>query len=112
MDVKENRIIKHSLFLLVFSMAGLFFRNQLAYALHGLLALHNLLATWLASVFSGDSAGQLIQAIIALILLPVIAGGLTGLIAWLVKKDFLEYTMHTIWVVWLILLCTMLAQAA
>jgi len=112
MDIRENRIIKHSLFLLVFSLAALFFRNQLTHILHGLLALHNMLASWLASVFSGDSAGQLIQAILAVILIPLIAGGLTGTIAWLVKKDFLEYTMHAVWIVWMILVCTMLAQGA
>ena len=103
-------MLKQGLLLVLFSTAAIFFKRQLGQFLHGLLFVHNQLASILAVVFSGDATGRLIQSILALIIIPIIAGLIAILIFWLVKRIAMPHMMATIWVVWTVLLVTMLAQ--
>lgn len=104
-------VVKQSVLLVTFSILSLFFKQQLMNVLHGLLFIHNRIASWLALVFSNDNMGELIQAIIALVMIPLIAGFLVALGFWLVKRHAMPHIMLTVWIVWTILLVTMLAQA-
>ncbi|MCH9769248.1 MAG: hypothetical protein K0U12_00055 [Gammaproteobacteria bacterium] len=103
-------MFKHFIFIVIVSTVAVFFKNELAYVLHGLLFLHNQIASALAFVFSDDAAGQVIQSIIALIVIPLVAGGIAAIIFYFVKREAMPHTMTTIWVVWTVLLVTMLAQ--
>lgn len=104
-------MVKQGILLVLFSIAAIFFKSELMHVLRWLLWIHNKVASWFALVFSNDSAGQIIQAILSLLLIPVIIGSVIALVYWAIKRGKMPYTMATIWVFWIILLTTMLAQA-
>lgn len=101
---------KQVILLILISIVAMFMQGKLVYVLHGLLYLHDLIASWLSIFFSGGPIGLVIQGIIALILIPGIAGGLAALAFWLVKHVSMPHAMGTVWIVWLIMLITILAQ--
>ncbi|MCH9643571.1 MAG: hypothetical protein K0U29_03675 [Gammaproteobacteria bacterium] len=101
---------KHAFLLVVATVLGVFFRNELAHVLDWLLYLHNQLANWLAIVFSSDSLGRVLQGVLALLLVPVSIGGMVTTGHWMIKRSGYEHTMILIWMIWLILLVTMLVQ--
>ncbi len=103
-------MVKHAILLVLISTAAIFFKTQVAQGLQGLLYLHNEVARGLGIVFSADNTGRVIQAILALIAIPVIAGVIAALVFRLVKHTTMPHTKATIWIVWTVLLVTMLAQ--
>lgn len=104
-------MLKHALLLVIFSTIAIFFKEQLVHVMHALLVVHNYIASLLAQVFSNDKAGVIIQGILSLIIIPVIAGMLVLLAFFIIKREPMPHTVATIWVVWIILLVTMVAQA-
>lgn len=105
-------MFKHILWLLIGSVAAIFFKNQLGEVLQFLLLAHNKLASWLSFVFARDSAGQLIQDILALMIIPMLAGLVATFVFWLFKHVAMPHTILAVWVFWVILVVTMLAQVA
>lgn len=103
-------MIKHLVVLIVFSILAVFFKDQLVYVLHGLLYIHNAIADGLGLIFSNDSAGQILQAVIALLLIPIVIGAAVTLVHWLFKHVMYPHTMEVIWIAWAILVVTMLSQ--
>lgn len=107
-----NHLFKHSFLIIACSIAAIFFKNQLTHILDFLLVAHNHVASWMSAIFSNDSAGLIIQGIIALVLIPAAAGLIAAIVCWIAKRPSHPHVMVTIWIVWTILLVTMLAQAA
>jgi len=104
-------MLKHALLLIVFSTLAIFFKEQLVHVMHGLLIVHNYIASLLAKVFSNDKTGIIIQGVLSLIVIPVIAGTIVMLGFFLVKRESMPHILITIWIVWVILLVTLVAQA-
>lgn len=106
-----TNVAKQSFVLIFLSVLAIFFKLQLVNALHALLYVHNQIATWLTLIFAADQTGQLIQSILALTIIPLMIGFLIAITFWLIKRKEMPHIMMTIWVVWTVLLVTMLAQA-
>jgi len=104
-------MFKQFLVMVAASVAAIFLKDQLIQALGLLVTLHNQIAMGLASVFAGDSTGQIIRGTIALIAIPVVLGGVLSIAWWLARKTVVPYLYPIVWIVWVILLVTLLAQA-
>jgi len=102
-------MFKHIVLVIIVSIAAIFFKTQIAHALHYLLVLHNSVAHALASVFSDSPTGKMIQETVALIIIPVVITAIIALAYWLVKRSEMPHLTAMIWFVWAILLVTILA---
>lgn len=103
-------MLKHILLLVGLSVAAVFFKGQLVHVLHGLLDIHDRIANGLGIIFSGDEVGRILQAVIALLLIPIVLGVVIAIAHWFIKQAHFPHTMTVIWVSWTILLVTMLSQ--
>ncbi|ACJ20903.1 hypothetical protein [Coxiella burnetii] len=103
-------MIKQFILLILLSLAAIFFRIELSHVLDGLVYIHNYIARTLHLIFSDDPAGRLIQNMISLLIIPVVAGFVVATAFWLIKRMAMPHIMAVIWVLWLILLTTMVAQ--
>lgn len=104
-------MVKQIILLIGVSIVAVFFKNEITHALNLLVYAHNQVAGWLSLIFSNDHVGRIIQGIISLIVIPVVIGAVLAGAHWLVKKTSMPHTLTVIWVIWTILLTTLLAQA-
>ena len=104
-------MIKQLILIVCASIAAAFFKNELTHGLQILIMGHNEVARWMAMIFSNDHAGRIIQGVVALIVIPVAVGVVLSFAYWIVKKSMLPHTLMVIWMVWTVLLTTLLAQA-
>lgn len=105
-------MIKQLILLIIASVVAIMFQSQIVHGLNMLVMAHNKEAASLAGIFSGDHTGRMIQGVIAVVLLPVAVGGVLSGGYWLVKKQMMPHTLTVVWVLWTILLTTLIAQAA
>lgn len=105
-------ISKQCVLLIVLSVAAMFLQAQLSHVLHFLLYLHNVVASWMAMLFSAGKYGMIIQGILALVIVPLVAGFIMAAAFWLVKHVSMPHMMLVVWLVWLVMLVTILAKAA
>lgn len=103
-------MLKQSILIIVLSLIAIFFRAELSHALNLLVQAHNGLSHLLRLIFADDPIGRTIQNVIALLLIPAICGLIVGVGFWLVKRTSMPHIMAVVWVLWMILLVTMLAQ--
>lgn len=101
-------MLKHSLWLIVFSALAIAFKQYLTHGLHYLHWLHHYLIDWLSLVFAAGPVGQLIQSILALILIPLAVGVVFASLFWLIRRKGMPHTVNIIWGVWLVMLVTLL----
>lgn len=104
-------MFKHFLMMIAASIAAIFLKDQLVQVLGLLITAHNQIAMQLTTIFAGDAAGQVIRGVIALITIPVALGSILVFGWWLARKTMMPYLFHIVWVVWIIVLVTLLAQA-
>ena len=103
-------MFKQFVLIILLSFVAIFFRQEISHLLDGLIYLHNYIAMALHLIFSDDNAGRVIQDMISLLSIPVFAGFLVATVFWLIKRVAMPHIMVVIWVLWLILLTTMVAQ--
>lgn len=103
-------MLKQTILIVILSLIAIFFRAEISYLLNALVYAHNAVSGMLHFIFSDDGVGRLIQNLISLLILPFFCGLLVGLVFWLIKRDTMPYIMAIVWVLWLILLVTMVAQ--
>ncbi len=103
-------MVKQGILILLLSIIAVFLQDQLAHVVRALLALHDLIAKDLTFFFSGHPIGRVVQGIIALLAIPLIAGGASAAGFWLVKHVSMPHMMATIWVMWLVMLIIVLAS--
>ncbi len=104
-------MVKQVILIICASVAAIFFKNELVHGLNLLMFAHNQVAGSLATIFSGDKLGLIIRGVISLIVVPAVIGGVLTFAYWVVKKTAMPYTLTTIWIIWTVLLTTLLAQA-
>ncbi len=103
-------MFKHLVLLVVATILVVIFRDPIVHALNFLLLIHHRLASSLSLLFSGDSVGRIAQNVLAILIIPCAVGGVFALVYYIIKKSHYAHTMMTIWVVWLVLASTLLAQ--
>ncbi len=75
------------------------------YAQQGLqliLSGHAWISDVLTNVFSGDTAGNIIHQLIALLIIPVVVAFVPAIIYWIIKRTWFPYFMELVWVIWLV----------
>ena len=105
-------MFKQLILLIVASVIVVIFQSDIVHGLNILVTAHNKEASSLAGIFSGDHTGRMIQGVIAVVLLPVGVGAVLSGGYWLIKKEMMPHTLTVVWVLWTILLTTLIAQAA
>lgn len=105
-------MVKQFLMIVIASIAAIFLKTELVKVLGILITAHNQVAMFLANVFAGDSAGQVIRGVIALIIIPAGIGGVLAVSWYLAKQSTMPYLYSIVWIIWTILLTTLLAQAS
>ena len=109
----DSKTVKQLVLLLILSIAAMFLQNQLAHVLVFMLHLHNLVAGVVGKLTSHfGSVGLIIQGIVSLVLIPLIFGGLVSGLYWLCKHASLPNTMAIIWMIWAVMMVTILAQGS
>ena len=103
-------MLKSAIVLIVVSIVTMFFQTELAHVLHVLILVHDRIADGLAVIFSNAPAGRMIQETIALILIPVTIGAAIALVWLMVKRHEMPHLAATVWVIWTILLVSVLLQ--
>jgi len=103
-------MVKQIILIILLSGAAIFFKTQLSHMLDGLIYIHNFIAISLHMIFSDDAVGRLIQDMISLLLIPFIGGLLMVVVFWMFKREAMPHTLSLVWIVWLILVITMIAQ--
>lgn len=103
-------MIKQFVLIILLSLAAIFFRTELSHILDRLIYIRNYIAQMLYLIFSNSTAGKLMQSMISLLTIPVLAGFIVAGIFWLIKRVAMPHIMVVIWVLWLILLTTIIAQ--
>ncbi len=105
-----GHISKQIVLLMLLSLIATFSLHILDDMLKVVVVIHNHLASMLQMIFAGSEIGHLVQAILSMLLIPL----LTGLVAfggyYLVKKKPLAVTMDIVWAVWLITLIVLALQ--
>lgn len=103
-------MIKQIVLIILLTVVAILFKDQLSQVLDSIVYVHNYIANLLHIIFSDDNVGLLIQDMIALLLIPIVCGLVVASVYWLIKRGKMPHTATVIWVVWLILLVTMVAQ--
>lgn len=103
-------MFKHILMLVGLSVAAIFFQDQLMRALQFFMYVHTELAKGLGDIFSVDKIGEVVQSVLALLLIPAVIGVTLALAHFFIRKHHFPHTMTAIWVAWAVLLVSVLSQ--
>ena len=105
-------MLRHVLFLVGLTVIAVVFQDQLMIVLHGLLYVHDKIAKGLGVVFSIDSLGEIVQFVLALLIIPVIVGVLVAVAHFVLKQAHFPHTMTVIWACWAVLLVAVLSEVS
>jgi hypothetical protein len=103
-------MIKHILMLILLSVAAIFFQSQLMGVLKFFMYVHEQLANGLGVIFSVDKIGEVVQSVIALLLIPAVVGILIAIAHFFIRQQNFPHTMTVIWIAWAVLLVSVLSQ--
>ncbi len=103
-------MIKQFILIVGASVAAIFLKDYLMHGITFLVMAHNEVSKWLVMVFANDQAGLIIQGVVSLILIPLVVAGILNFAYWAVKKTAMPHTLTVVWVIWTIILTTLLAQ--
>lgn len=101
-------MLKQIIFLIVVSLLAIFFMRDVSVCLVYLGKAHHYLTKELAVVFAGGAVGMMIRQVVVLVVIPVIVGLIPGSIYWVIKRKRMPYLFHIIWIVWLILMTSII----
>ena len=102
-------MLRHILYLIGFTVAAVFLKSQLMHVLHFLMYLHAQIANGLKVIFSDDAVGQILQSVLALLLIPIVIGVVCALVHFVVKQHHFPHTMGVVWACWAVLLVATLS---
>src|SRR3990167_8639075 len=103
-------IYKHVVLLIALSVAAIFFQTQLMQVLQFLMYVHAELAKGLGVIFSLDRVGEIVQSVLALLLIPIVIAVLLGVAHYFIRQHYFPHPMTVIWVCWAVLLASVLSQ--
>lgn len=90
------------LVLLALTALVVLFTPQAQQALRYLVDAHDWVAEILTEVFNGGTTGNNIRGMVALLMIPMLAGLIPALIYFLVRKRWLPCFLEIVWFVWLL----------
>jgi len=96
-------MLRHIALLILLSIIAIFLLHEIGLLLNILVYLHNMIAHFLAGIFSNSSMGKLLSRAISLMLTPLIITALPGFIYWLLARRELDYVYLIAWIVWVML---------
>ena len=94
------------------SFLVIYFQHEVAFLLGYVGWAHHYIAHLLSYVIAGGEVGMLIRHMLTLFFVPVIIGFIPGGVYWFIKRQQMPYLFHIIWVVWLILMSSMILHRA
>ncbi len=103
-------MFKHILVLVGLSVAAIFFQSQLLVVLHLITKIHDQVASGLGVIFSVNAVGEIVQSVLALLLIPVVIGVLVSIAHFFMKQEHFPHTFTVIWVSWAVLVAAILAE--
>ena len=103
-------MFKHILLLVGLSVAAIFLQDQLLAVLHAATHIHDQIAKVLGSIFSLNSMGEVVQSVLALLLIPIVVGALVAIAHFFIKQQQFPHTLTVIWIVWAIFLVSVLSE--
>lgn len=103
-------MFKHILLLVGLSVAAVFLQDQLAHVFNFLMSVHAQIANVLGRIFSLNSVGEVVQSVLALLLIPIVIGALIAIAHFFIKQEHFPHTLNVIWVCWAILLAAIVSQ--
>ncbi|MCX7120648.1 MAG: hypothetical protein NTZ67_02555 [Gammaproteobacteria bacterium] len=103
-------IYKNFIMLIALSVAAIFFQTQLMHVLQFLMYVHAQLAKGLGVIFSLNAVGEVVQSVLALILIPVVLAIIVGVAHFFIRQHHFPHPMTLIWVCWAVLLASVLSQ--
>jgi hypothetical protein len=102
-------MLRHILYLIGLSVAAVFLKSQLVHVLHFLMYLHGQIANGLKIIFSDDAVGEILQSVLALLLIPIVLGVIAALVHFVIKQEHFPHTMSVVWACWAVLLVAVLS---
>jgi hypothetical protein len=96
-------MLKQLSILIILSILLLVFSSQIQMLLTYLDASHHFLNVKLSFIFNTSPAGNIVQEVLCLLLIPVIIASVPAAIYFLIKRKFMPYFFHVLWSAWLVL---------
>jgi len=95
----------------VLSVLITIFSIDIAHVFKWLFNLNTHVTHWLGLIFSNSAIGQLIQATLALLIIPIVGGALIGVIAKLLKRRVFPAALIATWLIWMALVVVICLKA-
>lgn len=90
------------LLIILLTAAVVMFTPQAKQVIEVLISAHTYVTNLLSDVFSGGNAGNIAKGIVAMLIVPVLAGFIPSLLYFLVRKKWCPCFMEIIWIIWLL----------
>jgi len=103
-------MVKNILMLIVLSVAAIFFQDQLMQLLKVFMYVHAEIAKGLGVIFSINAVGEVVQSVLALLLIPAVVGIIIAIAHFFIRQQHFPHTMTVIWVCWAVFLAAILSQ--
>lgn len=103
-------IVKNVLLMIVLSIIAIYFQTELMAVLKFLMYVHAELAKGLGVIFTVNAVGEVVQSVIALLLIPAVIGVLFATAHYFIRQHHFPHTIAFVWVCWAVLLAAVLSQ--
>lgn len=103
-------LAKNIILLIVLSVFAIYFQTQLMDILRFLMYVHAELAKGLGVIFTINAVGEVVQSVIALLLIPAVIAVLFAVAHFFIRQHHFTHTLMMVWVCWAIMLAAILSQ--
>jgi len=103
-------MLKTAIGLLIVTAIAFIFQAQVAYGLHYLLMINSKVAHAFGSIFSSGPVGRIILETVTSVLIPAIIVAIIAAVWFLVRRKQMPHIVATSWIIWTILIVTILSQ--
>lgn len=93
-------MFRNILLLLVASILVVFFLHELAYVLHAVIYIYNVIIKFLGLLFASDRWGILAKGVLGLLLISIIIVGIPALIYGLFTRREMPGFEMLVWIIW------------
>ena len=99
-------MVKQGVLLAGLSAVAVMFKGPIDRMLEGTVSLHQHIIGFLSMIFSDDRVGQIVQGVLALLLIPALIALGISTVYWFTRRARLPYIWPVVWGSWLVLLTT------
>jgi hypothetical protein len=94
-------VLRHTAALIILSLLILFIPHALYSLMQSLDSAYQFIVDELDVIFNTSGIGDVLRHLIAILLIPLLAGGIPAGIYWASKRRKMPYTIQIIWIVWI-----------